>query len=126
MSHDETIDKVIEMFRDYFNSVPSEISRQLMQENATNFLESSDRKEAKALEEAVWVVETKVSEDRRDVEVSAVIKGSHGHKSWGWHRPEQKYVVLRVSDVYQKVPVLQSIIELAENEARKICRENNK
>lgn len=73
-----------------------------------------------------WIVETKIAAEGRSVEVSAVIEGCHGHKSWGWHDGITKHVVLRVADTYQKTPVLRSIINLAEDEARRICRVNNK
>ncbi|UYM28788.1 hypothetical protein [Serratia phage vB_SspM_LC53] len=85
------------------------------------------RRRQEAIDQADWVVETKLSENNRSVEVSAVIKGSHGHTSWGWHDDgETKFVVLRVESLYQKVPVMRSIINLAEEQARRICRIKNK
>ena len=74
-----------------------------------------------------WIVSTRVENDGRSVEVAAVIENSHGHKSWGWHDGGQsKHVVLSTShDHGQKTPVLRSIIALAEEEARRICRINN-
>lgn len=85
------------------------------------------RRRQEAIDQADWVVETKLSENNRSVEVSAVIKGSHGHTSWGWHDDgKTKFVVLRVESLYQKVPVMRSIINLAEEQARRICRIKNK
>lgn len=85
-----------------------------------------NRKKAEAIARNEWIVETKIADEGRSVEVSAVIKGSHGEKSWGWHDDgKTKHVVLRVADNYQKTPVLRSIIELAEDEARRICRIKN-
>lgn len=85
-----------------------------------------NRKKEEAIARNEWVVETKIADKGRSVEVSAVIKGSHGEKSWGWHDDgKTKHVVLRVADTYQNTPVLRSIIELAEDEARRICRTKN-
>lgn len=84
------------------------------------------KRQAEAIQRANWVVETKIADDNRSVEISAVIKDSHGHRSWGWHdEGETKYVVLRTEATYQKVPVMGSVIRLAEDEARKICRIKN-
>ena len=82
--------------------------------------------EAMALEEAIkrneWIVDTKISSDGCSVEVSAVVKGTHGEKSRGWHNEANKYIVLSTSKTYgQAVPVLPGIIALAEEEARRIC-----
>lgn len=84
------------------------------------------RQKSEAIARNEWTVETKIGNNGCSVEVSAVIKGSHGEKSWGWHdNGDTKYVVLRVDALYQKTPVLRSIIELAEEEARRICRQKN-
>lgn len=84
------------------------------------------RQKSAAIARGIWTVETKIGNNGCSVEVSAVIKGSHGEKSWGWHdNGDTKYVVLRVDSLYQKTPVLRSIIELAEEEARRICRQKN-
>lgn len=84
------------------------------------------RRKQEAIDRAEWVVETKISNDRRSVEVSAVIKGCHGHSSWGWHDDgKTKHTVLSVHSLYQQTPVLDSIIALAEDEARRICRVKN-
>lgn len=84
------------------------------------------RQKSEAIARNEWTVETKIADGGRSVEVSAVIKGSHGEKSWGWHDDgDTKYVVLRVDSLYQKTPVLRSIIDLAEEEARRICRQKN-
>lgn len=87
---------------------------------------ADNRRKAEAIARGIWTVETKIADEGRSVEVSAVIKGSHGEQSWGWHDDgKTKHVVLRVADTYQKTPVLRSIIELAEDEARRICRIKN-
>lgn len=84
------------------------------------------RQKSAAIACGIWTVETKIGDNGCSVEVSAVIKGSHGEKSWGWHdNGDTKYVVLRVDALYQKTPVLRSIIDLAEEEARRICRQKN-
>ncbi|UIW11177.1 MAG: hypothetical protein [Enterobacter phage ENC9] len=84
------------------------------------------RQKSAAIARGIWTVETKIGNNGCSVEVSAVIKGSHGEKSWGWHDDgDTKYVVLRVDSLYQKTPVLRSIIDLAEEEARRICRQKN-
>ncbi|UIS65667.1 unknown function [Enterobacter phage vB_EclM_Q7622] len=84
------------------------------------------RQKSAAIARGIWTVETKIGNNGCSVEVSAVIKGSHGEKSWGWHdNGDTKYVVLRVDALYQKTPVLRSIIELAEEEACRICRQKN-
>lgn len=84
------------------------------------------RQKSAAIARGIWTVETKIGDNGCSVEVSAVIKGSHGEKSWGWHdNGDTKYVVLRIDALYQKTPVLRSIIELAEDEARRICRQKN-
>lgn len=85
------------------------------------------RQKMAEVERGEWIVDTKISKDRRSVEVSAVIKGSHGHSSWGWHDDgETKYSVLSTNALYQQTPVMGSIIQLAEDEARRICRTKNK
>lgn len=95
----------------------------------TNWAEEmaiENRRKAEAIARGIWTVETKIADNGCSVEVSAVIKGSHGEKSWGWHDDgKTKHVVLRVADLYQKTPVLRSIIDLAEDEARRICRIKN-
>lgn len=75
--------------------------------------------------EKEWKVQTKTSDDLRSVEVSAVVKGSHGEESWGWNNDESKIIVLRVDSLYQKRPVDQSIIDAAEAVAYNICVEKN-
>ncbi len=84
------------------------------------------RQKSEAIARNEWKVETKIADGGRSVEVSAVIKGSHGEKSWGWHDDgKTKYIVLDIHSTYQRVPVLRSIIDLAEDEARRICRQKN-
>jgi hypothetical protein len=72
-----------------------------------------------------WVVQTKVSNDRCSVEVSAVLEKTHGVKSWGWHDGNLKVIVLDVQRLYQQIPVDQSIIDAAEAVAYNICVEKN-
>lgn len=74
----------------------------------------------------MWKVNTKIADNKMSVEISAVIEGSHGDLSWGWHDDKEKVVVLRVSDMYQKYPVSDTIIAQAQKEAQAICDERNK
>lgn len=85
------------------------------------------RQKSAAIARGIWSVDTKIADNGCSVEVSAVIKGSHGEKSWGWHDGgKTKHTVLYTSHTYgQKIPVLRSIIDLAEDEARRICRIKN-
>ena len=84
--------------------------------------EEKMRSENEAVERNEWIVDTKISSDRCSVEVSAVIKGTHGEKSWGWHNEANKYIVLSTSKTYgQKVPVSKAIIKQAQWEANEIC-----
>lgn len=83
--------------------------------------EEASQKSA-AIARGIWTVETKIADGGRSVEVSAVIKGSHGEKSWGWHDDgKTKHVVLRVASTYQEVPVSEAIIKQAEWEANEFC-----
>lgn len=85
------------------------------------------RRKQEAIDRAEWVVETKISSGGRSVEVSAVIKGSHGHTSWGWHDGETKHIVLATTSTYAPAaPIARSIVDAAEDEARRICRAKNK
>lgn len=72
-----------------------------------------------------WKVQTKTSDNNQSVEVSAVLEGTHGVKSWGWHDGESKVVILQVASLYQEIPVDQSIIDAAEAVAYNICVEKN-
>ncbi|QXV73141.1 hypothetical protein [Escherichia phage vB_EcoM_Shinka] len=84
--------------------------------------EEKMRSENEAVERNEWIVDTKISSDGCSVEVSAVIKGTHGEKSWGWHNEANKYIVLSTSKTYgQKVPVSKAIIKQAQWEANEIC-----
>lgn len=84
--------------------------------------EEKMRSENEAVERNEWIVDTKISFDGCSVEVSAVIKGTHGEKSWGWHNEANKYIVLSTSKTYgQKVPVSKAIIKQAQWEANEIC-----
>lgn len=87
--------------------------------------EEKTRSEIEAAERNEWIVDTKIGSNGCSVEVSAVVKGTHGEKSWGWPG-ENKYVVLSTSKTFgQATPVLPSIIALAEEEARRICHIKN-
>lgn len=78
-----------------------------------------------AIERSHWVVEIK--EAGTTLEISAVIEGSHGHKSWGWHDGVTKHVVLSISNTLKKqAPLPKHIIDLVILEAQKICDEKNK
>lgn len=84
--------------------------------------EEKMRTENEAVERNEWIVDTKISSDGCSVEVSAVIKGTHGEKSRGWHNEANKYIVLSTSKTYgQKVPVSKAIIKQAQWEANEIC-----
>lgn len=87
--------------------------------------EEKTRLEIEAGERNEWVVNTKIGADGCSAEVSAVVKGTHGEKSWGWPG-KNKYIVLSTSKSHgQTNPVLKTIIALAEEEALRICRMNN-
>ncbi|URY13689.1 hypothetical protein [Shigella phage ESh26] len=84
--------------------------------------EEKMRSENEAVERNEWIVDTKISSDGCSVEVSAVVKGTHGEESWGWHNEANKYIVLSTSKTYgQKVPVSKAIIKQAQWEANEIC-----
>ncbi|AEK12391.1 hypothetical protein F413_gp251 [Escherichia phage ime09] len=84
--------------------------------------EEKMRSENEAIERNEWIVNTKISSDGCSVEVSAVVKGTHGEESWGWHNEANKYIVLSTSKTYgQKVPVSKAIIKQAQWEANEIC-----
>lgn len=84
--------------------------------------EEKMRSENEAAERNEWIVDTKIGSDGCSVEVSAVVKGTHGEKSWGWHNEANKYIVLSTSKTYgQKVPVSKAIIKQAQWEANEIC-----
>lgn len=84
--------------------------------------EEKMRSENEAIERNEWIVDTKIGADGCSVEVSAVVKGTHGEKSWGWHNEANKYIVLSTSKTYgQKVPVSKAIIKQAQWEANEIC-----
>lgn len=74
----------------------------------------------------MWIVHVKRS-GRRCVEVAAIPeRNRHGLESWGWHSKEDKIIVLSVSDLYQKWPIPESVIEAAITEAKIICNTKNK
>ncbi|UIO58030.1 hypothetical protein S1P5_00114 [Escherichia phage vB_EcoM-S1P5QW] len=84
--------------------------------------EEKMRSENEAVERNEWIVDTKIGDDGCSVEVSAVVKGTHGEESWGWHNEANKYIVLSTSKTYgQKVPVSKAIIKQAQWEANEIC-----
>lgn len=102
------------------------LQKQISQFDWAEVAAEEQRQKSEAIARGVWTVDTKIADDGRSVEISAVIQGSHGEKSWGWHdNGKTKHVVLRVASLYQQTPVLQSIIALAEDEARRICRLKN-
>lgn len=74
----------------------------------------------------MWLVQQKITDDRRSVEISAISSvNDHGKISWGWHSPNEKYIVLSVNSLYQETPVADAIIEAARIEAQRICDEKN-
>ncbi|EPB8916253.1 hypothetical protein ACRTR5_005878, partial [Escherichia coli] len=58
------------------------------------------------------------------LEVSAVIKGTHGEKSWGWPG-KNKEIVLSVKATSISTPIAKSIINAAIDEAERICKIKN-
>ncbi|UPW37852.1 hypothetical protein ESCO10_00164 [Escherichia phage vB_EcoM_ESCO10] len=98
------------------------LSLRLTQTDWAAVYEEKMRSEIEAAERNEWIVDTKISSDGCSVEVSAVIKGTHGEKSRGWHNEANKYIVLSTSNTYgQKVPVSKAIIKQAQWEANEIC-----
>jgi hypothetical protein len=77
-------------------------------------------------EVVMWVVQQKVSDDGRSVEISAISTANdHGRSSWGWHNPDDKFIVLSVKSLYQASPIADVILDAAKKEAQRICDENN-
>lgn len=111
--------------REAFDALSKMISGQFEKFDWAACAEADMRQKQEAIARNEWVVETKIGADGVSVEISAVIKGSHGHKSWGWHG-EHKQIVLTTSKTYgNQLPVSQAMIALAEDEARRICRIKN-
>jgi len=74
----------------------------------------------------MWEVQQKITEDRCSVEICAISStNEHGKRSWGWHNPNEKYIVLSVSNLYQQVPIADVILDTAMKEAQRICDEKN-
>lgn len=71
-----------------------------------------------------WIVDSKICDNGCSIEVSAVIKGSHGEKSWGWPG-ESKVIVLSVKATSVSTPIATSIIAAAVEEAKRICKIKN-
>ncbi|QLF81122.1 hypothetical protein JEP6_245 [Escherichia phage JEP6] len=71
-----------------------------------------------------WVVNVKTCDNGCSLEVSAVIKGTHGEKSWGWPG-EDKEIVLSVKATSISTPIAKSIITAAVEEAERICKIKN-
>ncbi|AEV89444.1 hypothetical protein OBP_007 [Pseudomonas phage OBP] len=73
-----------------------------------------------------WVVESKGDYLKGDCEISAVIKGTHGHTSWGWPDDESKIIVLSCNNQRSKpLPIDPRIIAAAESVALEIVNEKN-
>lgn len=83
------------------------------------------KKKHEAFLRGEWIVESKFGDDNRSVEISAVIKGTHGHISWGWDDDIMKVTVLSIHSIYQNRPVSDAIIKQAQWEAQEICNERN-
>lgn len=71
-----------------------------------------------------WVVNVKTCDNGCSLEVSAVIKGTHGEKSWGWPGKD-KEIVLSVKATSISTPIAKSIINAAIDEAERICKIKN-
>ncbi|WP_171921351.1 hypothetical protein [Escherichia coli] len=71
-----------------------------------------------------WVVNVKTCDNGCSLEVSAVIKGTHGEKSWGWPGKD-KEIVLSVKAINISTPIAKSIITAAVEEAERICKIKN-
>lgn len=71
-----------------------------------------------------WVVNVKTYDNGCSLEVSAVIKGTHGEKSWGWPGKD-KEIVLSVKATSISTPIAKSIINAAIDEAERICKIKN-
>lgn len=71
-----------------------------------------------------WVVNVKTCDNGCSLEVSAVIKGTHGEKSWGWPGKD-KEIVLSVKATNISTPIAKSIITAAVEEAERICKIKN-
>ncbi|ELY1362411.1 hypothetical protein SLY12_001423 [Escherichia coli] len=71
-----------------------------------------------------WVVNVKTCDNGCSLEVSAVIKGTHGEKSWGWPGKD-KEIVLSVKATSISTPIAKSIITAAVEEAGRICKIKN-
>ena len=71
-----------------------------------------------------WVVNVKTCDNRCSLEVSALIKGTHGEKSWGWPGKD-KEIVLSVKATNISTPIAKSIITAAVEEAERICKIKN-
>lgn len=71
-----------------------------------------------------WVVNVKTCDNGCSLEVSAVIKGTHGEKLWGWPG-EDKEIVLSVKATSISTPIAKSIITAAVEEAERICKIKN-
>lgn len=71
-----------------------------------------------------WVVNVKTCDNGCSLEVSAVIKGTHGEKSWGWPGKD-KEIVLSVKATSISTPIAKSIITAAVEEAERICKIKN-
>lgn len=98
------------------------LSLKLTQTDWAAVYEEKMRLEIEAAERNEWIVDTKIGDDGCSVEVSAVVKGTHGEKSWGWHNEANKCIVLSTSKTYgQRAPVSKAIIKQAQWEANEIC-----
>lgn len=91
-----------------------------------DFLALKHKAEAEALERAEWVLEVKGDHTKGDIEVSAVIKGIHGHTSWGWSDPKTKIIVLSCSSTSSCCDYIDPrIIETAKAIALEIVNKKN-
>lgn len=106
----------------YAKDLGAALTRELEKIDCAAYAAEKDLQKQEAIKRNEWIVETKIGADGCSVEVSAVVKGTHGEKSWGWHNEANKYIVLSTSKTYgQKVPVSKAIIKQAQWEANEIC-----
>lgn len=65
-----------------------------------DYLAEKHKAEDEALKRAEWVLEIKGDHTKGNIEISAVIKGTHGHMSWGWPNSKNKVIVLSCNSNY--------------------------
>lgn len=61
-----------------------------------------------------------------NLEIAAVVEGSHGTRSYGWHDGVKKIIILADRHVPNQRPYSKAMFELALKEAQDVCDELNK